>query len=190
MLMDDQLAGWTRLDINAKKYGKYHQTLLHRVVKDEWSRCEFFKFMLDNIERFKIDVNAKDDNGRTPFDMLIATGGGSVKAKKLEVWLIKYPESLSLDIFKKMSKNSLAYTLGHQYYSLVTNFKKNQTVHDKNFVNYANETLQLPRRLRKSGRIWNWLETQNDKEKLEDVALKYFRDRIEDPQPPAKKRRI
>ena len=188
--MDDQLAGWTGLDINAKKYGKYHQTLLHRVVKDEWSRCEFFKFMLDNIERFKIDVNAKDDNGRTPFDMLIATGGGSVKAKKLEVWLIKYPESLSLDIFKKMSKNSLAYTLGHQYYSLVTNFKKNQTVHDKNFVNYANETLQLPQRLRESGRIWSWLGTKIEKEKLEDVAWKYFRDRIEDPQPPAKKRRI
>ena len=30
----------------------------------------------------------------------------------------------------------------------------------------------------------------NAKEKLEDVALKYFRDRIEDPQPSAKRRRI
>ena len=182
--MDDQLAGWTRLDINAKKYGEYHQTLFHRVVMV--SDMTFLKFMFDNIERFKIDVYAKDDNGRTPFDVLIEKSDRYSVAKKLDMWLIKYPELLSLDIFKKISKNCLSYTVGQLYIGA----KKDQSEHDKNFVNYANETLQLPQRLRESGRIWSWLGTKIEKEKLEDVAWKYFRDRIEDPQPPAKKRRI
>ena len=75
------------LDINAKKYGQYNQTIFHCMVEYYWidhlqgrpPGTEIIDFLFDNIERFKIDVHARDDNGRTPFDLLVERYGSDLK---------------------------------------------------------------------------------------------------------------
>ena len=197
LLMDDQLAGWTGLDINAKKYGDHHQTIFHRVVVDHGNghaETGFVKFLFDNIDRFKIDVHAKDDHGRTAFDLLVEKNGGYDMVQKLEVWLNKYPELFNLDIFKKMSLpclvNMLTYIYSKPKRADAPATDRSTAKYDKYFVGYLNATLQVPKKYKRDGWIRNWLESKVEKEKLEEITWKYYKDLIEDYQPPTKKKRI
>ena len=202
LLMDDQLAGWTGLDINAKKYGKYNQTIFHHAAPlwmNGHVETGFVKFLFDNIER--IDVHAKDDNGRTALNLLVERSGRGTSSgysdlvPKLEVWITKCPELFNLDIFKKMSRSCLVTMLSNIYYKPKRTPAQDSSTakYDKYFVDYLNSTLHVPKKYQKDGWIHNWLESKVKKEKLEEVTWKYYKDRIEqieDPQPPTKKKRI
>ena len=54
-LMDD---AESRIEINAKTYGKYNQTIFHHLVQS--AHKDVIKFMLENVERFNIDIYVND----------------------------------------------------------------------------------------------------------------------------------
>ena len=145
---------------------------------DHGGEGEFAKFLFDNIERFKIDVYARDDCGRTPVDLLAKQYLGLDLLEKLEMWLIKYPELFNLDVFKKLSRPRLVNLTCDIYFKC-----------DKHFVRYLNATLRVPEEERKSrGDLWYWFRfSDTEKETLEQVTWKYFKDQIGNP---AKKKRI
>ena len=97
----------TRIDINAKKYTKQKQTLFHRMVLI--GHPDIVKFMIDNVERYNIDIYAKDTKDKNAFEALIDSGDSRMM-EKLNAWL-KFPEFFHPDMFKGMTRNCLKTTL-------------------------------------------------------------------------------
>jgi len=99
----------TRIDINAKKYTKQKQTLFHRMVLI--GHPDIVQFMIDNVERYNIDIYAKDTKNKNAFEALIASGDSRMM-EKLNAWL-KFPEFFHPDMFKDMTRNCLMTTLAY-----------------------------------------------------------------------------
>ena len=99
----------TRIDVNAKKYTKQKQTLFHRMVVI--GHPDIVQFMIDNVERYNIDIYAKDTKNKNAFEALIASGDSRMM-EKLNAWL-KFPEFFHPDMFKDMSRNCLMTTLAY-----------------------------------------------------------------------------
>jgi len=97
----------TRIDINAKKYTKQKQTVFHRMVLR--GHPDIFKFIIDNVERYNIDIYTKDAKGKNAFEALIDSGDSRMM-EKLNAWL-KFPEFFHPDMFKGMTRNCLKTTL-------------------------------------------------------------------------------
>ena len=106
----------TRIDINAKKYTKQKQTLFHRMVLI--GHPDIVKFMIDNVERYNIDIYVKDTNDKNAFEALIDSGDSRMK-EKLTAWL-KFPEFFHPDMFKDMTRNCLATILAFIFKEDVT----------------------------------------------------------------------
>ena len=97
----------TRIDINAKKYTKQKQTVFHRMVLR--GHPDILKFIIDNVERYNIDIYTKDAKGKNAFEALIDSGDSRMM-EKLNAWL-KFPEFFHPDMFKGMTRNCLKTTL-------------------------------------------------------------------------------
>ena len=106
----------TRIDINAKKYTKQKQTLFHRMVLI--GHPDIVKFMIDNVERYNIDIYAKDTKNKNAFEALIDSGDSRMM-EKLNAWL-KFPEFFHPDMFKDMTRNCLATILAFIFKEDVT----------------------------------------------------------------------
>jgi len=99
----------TRVDINAKKYTKQKQTLFHRMILI--GHPHIVQFMIDNVERYNIDIHAKDAKDKNAFEALLDSGDSRMM-EKLNAWL-KFPEFFHPDMFKDMTRNCLMTTLAY-----------------------------------------------------------------------------
>ena len=106
----------TKIDVNSKEGEYYEFTALHTLAED-WlcHRTEpYMKIMFDNAEKYGLDINIKNYDGFTPFELMCWVKPHKRRGfqqwsfkNKLDYWL-DYPELFTPNNFGLASKEKLA----------------------------------------------------------------------------------
>ena len=128
-----------KLDVNAKDVCKLDgarpandkgETAMHLFASN--APAAFGRFMVENAEKYGIDLYAKDANGKTPFEaMLNSSYDQNNIGKRLDYWFKHNPDLLTFDVFKQMKESKLRSILIHMYNQKVENGECTKSI-DKN----------------------------------------------------------
>lgn len=166
MLLDN--AERARINVNSKRYGPQKQTLMHSIVLN--ANDKIMTFMLDNVERYNIDLSIKDTTGKNPFAALLHSGDLRVERKmeKLKCWVKYFPK------FFDIAETS-AVLLSLDWYRLkeITTFIYMEVkIPSRPIANAIDKKCRIPKRTHSPIGIMSWLE--DNKKHLEKETLAEF----------------